>query len=255
MLGQPVVDRFGAHFPILTKLLDTSEWLSVQLHPNDEQAQQLEGPGQFGKTEAWHLLETAPDAEIILGLRPDVSANDFASAVRSGSTLDVIARQPANAGDTWFIPAGTVHALGPGIFLYEVQQASDITYRVFDWDRPASDGRELHLNQAIECINPDSGEFRCTATAVEGSPQRLVTCPYFTLDRLVIGPAREATLDTKLASFHALTAVEGQGNVRAGDATLALTQHETMLIPASIGPYVIHSDAGVTMMIASVAPS
>lgn len=252
LLGQPVVDRFGTRFPVLSKLLDTSEWLSVQLHPNDEQARELEGPGQVGKTEAWHLLDVAADAEIILGLERGVDRSAFADAVRAGRTLDVIARQQAVAGDTWFIPAGTVHALGPGLFLYEIQQASDITYRVYDWDRPLSAGRELHLEQAIRCVEPATGQRQTVTDAAPGEPARLVSCPYFTLDKLGVAKNGNATLDTGGATFHALTAIEGDGRVVAGDGTVEILKYETVIVPASAGSYRVESDGALTVMIASV---
>lgn len=251
LLGRAVVDRFGSRFPILTKLLDTSDWLSVQVHPTDELAQRLEGPGHVGKTEAWHLLETAQDAEIILGLQPGVDRARFASAIQSGETLDVVARQQALAGDTWFIPAGTVHALGPGIFLYEIQQASDITYRVYDWDRPASAKRELHLDQAVQSVDPEPGECRITSEPILGRPAQLVSCPYFTLDRLELSPGMEATLNTADATFHALTAVKGSGWLRAGGETVDIDEFETVIMPASAGRYSAGAEAGVTLMIAS----
>jgi mannose-6-phosphate isomerase len=204
-----------------------------------------------GKTEAWHLLATAQGAEIMLGLRPGTDRERFAAAVRAGTTLEVIARQPASPGDTWFIPAGTVHALGPGIFLYEVQQASDITYRVYDWDRPASAARELHLEQAIACVDPAPPVRRVGADAVNTQPARLVTCPYFALDRLALAPGEQATLDTGGATFHALTAVAGAARIEVSGASLEIAACATALVPACVGRYEVGAEGGATLMIAS----
>ena len=251
ILGEPVVDRFGTRFPILTKLLDTREWLSVQLHPNDEQARRLEGPDQVGKTEAWHLLETEPGAEIILGLEPGVDSGRFAEAIRSGRTLDVIARQRAVAGDTWFIPAGTVHALGPGLFLYEVQQASDITYRVYDWDRPASAGRELHLAQSIECVTASVGERRPASEPQPGVMERLVASEYFSLDRLFLVGESGTALDTGGVTFHALTSTGGTLDIQSSAHEVQIPAFGTALVPASTGAYTVRSSGAVSVMVAS----
>lgn len=253
ILGSPVIARHGRRFPILTKLLDTREWLSVQIHPNDEQARRLEGPDQVGKTEAWHLLETTPDAEIILGLRPGIDAGQFAEAVRGGKTLDVIARQQAVAGDTWFIPAGTVHALGPGIFLYEVQQASDITYRLYDWDRPASAGRELHLDQAIECVMPSAGDRIESSSILAGVSERLVSSRYFTLDRLYLNPGTSATLDTTYATFQALTSTGAPVQIQSAAGDIQIPAFGTALVPASVGSYSVASREAVSVMVSAAA--
>ena len=255
ILGERAVERFGSRFPILTKLLDTSKWLSVQLHPDDEQAARLEGPGHVGKTEAWHLLETAPGGEIILGLKPATELAEFERAAQSGKTLEVVARQPARAGDTWFIPAGTIHALGPGLFLYEVQQSSDITYRVYDWGRPASDERELHLDQAIACIDPDAGARRISMEMAPDRPIRLVSCEYFTLDRLEISATSSIPLDTRSESFNVLTMTRGHGKVHSSAGSVELAEFETAIVPASVGAYQIVSAEGADVMIASTQSS
>ncbi len=251
LLGAGSVARSGRRFPILTKLLDTREWLSVQLHPDDEQAASLEGSGQVGKTEAWHLIEAVPGAEIILGLKDAIDIEQFTSAIRTGSTLDVIARQPAQAGDTWFIPAGTVHALGPGIFLYEVQQSSDITYRVYDWNRPASAGRELHIEQAIECVRPSAGQRVPLPAPQAGTPAPLISCPYFTLERLWLPDGCTTRLDTNQLSFQAITCVYGSASISADGGMLAISRFETAIVPAATGQFTVESASDTTLMIAS----
>ncbi|RPJ43039.1 MAG: class I mannose-6-phosphate isomerase, partial [Chloroflexi bacterium] len=145
LLGQRVFQRTGSRFPLLVKLLDCAQWLSLQVHPNDEQAVRLEGPGHFGKTEAWHILEADTGAEILCGFKTEAEQTNWQQAVRDGTILDYTQRVPIHTGETVFIHPGTMHALGPGLLVYEVQQTSDITYRVFDWNRPASAGRKLHI--------------------------------------------------------------------------------------------------------------
>jgi mannose-6-phosphate isomerase len=251
LLGSNPLARTGRRFPILTKLIDARNWLSVQLHPDDEQAEMLEGSGQFGKTEAWHLLETEPGAELIVGLRDGTGPERFEQAVRAGRTLDAIARRPARAGDTWFIPAGTVHALGPGIFLYEIQQSSDITYRVYDWDRPAGAGRELHIEQAISCVRAGAGANTPSLRLVSGRAVTLAHCPYFKLERLWL-PDGEITMRTDGTSFHALTVIDGGLSVATSEGDVHLDRFETAIIPAAAGSYRIAANPGGTVMLASV---
>ncbi len=154
LLGQNAMTRTGTRFPLLVKILDCNDWLSVQVHPNDEQARRMEGPDQFGKTEAWHILGAADDAQLIAGVKEGTTAEALAAAIRNGTIVDHVQYHTAHTGDTIFMPAGTLHALGPGLLVYEVQQTSDITYRIFDWNRPASAGRALHLEQSVAVTNP-----------------------------------------------------------------------------------------------------
>jgi mannose-6-phosphate isomerase len=142
-------------FPLLVKLLDCADWLSVQVHPNDEQAADLVGTGQYGKTEAWHFLEVEPGTSILAGVKPGTTPAALAAAIRTGRILEVAQRLEVRPGETYLIPAGTLHALGPGLLLYEVQQASDTTYRVYDWDRrPGRAG--LHIEESVAVTSPQS---------------------------------------------------------------------------------------------------
>ena len=136
ILGQSVFDREGAIFPLLIKLLDPADWLSIQVHPDDALAAELEGPGFRGKTEAWYVLEADPGAELIAGVRPGIASEDVLSVIRNGSLEVLLERHPVREGDALLVEAGLIHALGPGVFIYEVQQSSDLTYRVSDWGRP-----------------------------------------------------------------------------------------------------------------------
>lgn len=252
LLGDYALAHTASRFPLLIKLLDARDWLSVQVHPDDEAARRLEGPEHFGKTEAWHFLDVDPGAEIILGLIPGTTRERFAEAIRSGRTLDVIQRRRVQAGDTSLIPAGTVHALGPGLFLYEVQQTSDITYRVYDWDRPASAGRSLHIEQACAVVRPEvKPDVRSLPTHREGWT-RLAKCRFFELDRLEITHT-PATADTAGVSFHALTVIAGSVNVRTADGAKRLATLESALIPAAAGSYQIEAEDRASVLIARLA--
>jgi mannose-6-phosphate isomerase len=239
MLGRRVVQQTGRRFPLLIKLLDTADWLSLQVHPNDEQAAALEGPGQVGKTEAWHFLEAAPDARVICGLRPGVGRAALAAAIQDGTILDLVAYVPVRAGDTLFMPAGTIHALGPGLLLYEVQQASDITYRVFDWNRPQTAGRTLHIEQSLAVADPQASSRVTPAPAAgDDASATLATCEYFTLER-ISALSRAVQLDTLGESFHALTVVEGEARVEGDGWSVILARLETAVIPAACRAYAI----------------
>jgi mannose-6-phosphate isomerase len=244
LLGQRAVQRTGLRFPLLVKLLDCGDWLSLQVHPDDEQAVRLEGPGHFGKTEAWHFIEVEPSAEILVGLRPGTTAERLEQSVHQGTLPDLMQRFVAHAGDTIFISPGTIHALGPGLLLYEVQQTSDVTYRVFDWNRPATLDRKLHLEQSLAVADLENvSHIVPQLPFVNGHQQQsLVSCRYFTLEMLV-GRSDSITLDTSGESFHALTLVEGEAELEGADWRLRLHPFDTVLIPASCGSYRIESDS------------
>ena len=253
LLGRAPVARTGARFPLLIKLLDCVQWLSIQVHPNDEQAVLLEGPGQFGKTEAWHFLKTEPDAEILAGLRPGAPPEELAQAIHGGAALlDTAQHLKVHGGDTVYIPAGMLHALGPGTLLYEVQQTSNITYRVYDWDRPASAGRPLHIAQSLAVTNPAlSGQVIPPPALDEGGRSRLIHCPYFTLERL--DAARQPIgLDPAGESFHILTVTQGQARVEGAGWTIDLDPLQTALVPAGAGAYRLTAENPARVLLAYV---
>ncbi|SEJ55019.1 mannose-6-phosphate isomerase, type 1 [Deinococcus reticulitermitis] len=231
LLGTRAADE--ATFPLLIKLLDCHDWLSVQVHPDDAQARELVGPGERGKTEAWHILEAQPGSELIAGVKEGTGAGELHAAIRAGRVLDVSRRHQVEVGDTVYIPAGTLHALGPGLLLYEVQQASDTTYRVYDWDRPASAGRALHLEESVRVIDPAlSGDLRRGAET--GRRGELVRSPYFTL----WGAEGGEPLDTAGQSCHVVTAL-GHLVLTCGPERLELTPHATALVPAGTGRHAL----------------
>lgn len=239
LLGRLPTERTGDRFPLLIKLLDCADWLSVQVHPNDEQAVQLEGEGHFGKTEAWHILDAEPDAELIAGLQPGTSAEQLRDAIRSGTVAGVAHKVSVQRGDTFFIRPGTLHALGPGLLLYEVQQTSDITYRVYDWDRPMKAGRALHIDKSLAVADPDAVATKSSLPEGLDNDQRVVVaCPYFTLEALT-GKNASFAQDTKGDSFHALTVIAGQILLHTDAQNLALNTFETVIVPAEMGAYVI----------------
>ncbi len=237
LLGERVYQRTQSRFPILIKLLDCAQWLSLQVHPNDEQAVKLEGPGHFGKTEAWHILDSQPDSQLIAGLKPNTSADELAEAIRSGTVTEISQYVSVSKGDTVFMPAGTLHSLGPGLLIYEVQQSSDITYRVYDWGRPQTERRSLHIEKSIQVTRPD---FTVSVIPMpilgDGTVNLLVQCEYFTLE-LLAASSHPIEFDTKNETFHAITVIEGKARLQSEGESIVLEKFKTALVPASLGRY------------------
>jgi mannose-6-phosphate isomerase len=172
---------FAASVPLLVKFLFTSENLSIQVHPEDEYAWQHHQ--SFGKTEMWYILRAEPDAQIALGLKEPLTEEEFREACKSGEIVDLVKWVPARTGDTFFTPAGTIHAIGGGLTLCEIQQLSDITYRLFDFGRS---GRELHLDHGANVSRLDSHDGSVVRRKLSDSRELLVECKYFRTERLTV---------------------------------------------------------------------
>ncbi len=251
LLGRTVVEKTGKRFPLLIKILDCANWLSLQVHPNNAQAEFWEGPGNFGKMETWYIVEADSDAQLISGFRQGTTRDVVTKAVGTSGLLEIIERKHVKTGDAILILPGTIHAAGPGLLMYEVQQTSDITYRVYDWDRPMKSDRKLHLEQAADVLDPKaSGELVSLEMArPEGDP--LIACEFFAL-RVIADNELPVQCDTRTNSFHCLTMVDGEGIVEGGDWQRRLGRFETLLIPASCGCYHIHS--GMHTCLAAYVP-
>ncbi|HJQ30771.1 MAG TPA: type I phosphomannose isomerase catalytic subunit [Pyrinomonadaceae bacterium] len=251
LLGREVASRFGSRFPLLVKLLDCADWLSVQVHPDDAQAERMVGPGEFGKSEAWHFLKVEEGAQIIAGVRPGTTQGALESAIRDGRVEDVARRLTVRAGETLYIPAGTLHALGPGMLLYEVQQSSDTTYRVYDWGRPAGAGRELHVEQAAAVTDAEKNPALTPAPSAKGAASPLVRCPFFDLD-LLRTDGRPFNGDTGGQTFHVVTSIAGSAEVRSGGESLTLGTYDTALVAGAAGAYeIVPVDGDAAALIAS----
>ncbi len=223
----------GSRFPLLIKILDCADWLSIQVHPNDIQAVQLEGVGQLGKTEAWHLLEVDAGAELICGVKAGVTKAELEAAIRGGTVKDIAQHQIVLNSETILMPAGTMHALGPGMLLYEVQQTSDITYRVYDWGRPASAGRALHLEQSVAVTTTKAASI---IPALESGI--LTQCPYFRLEKL----HGQTTGTPNGTSFHAITITQGTAVLESQKQTWQLKPFDSIIVPASSAQYSLMGD-------------
>lgn len=237
ILGAPVFEREGPVFPLLIKLLDPAQWLSIQVHPDDALAREIEGPGFRGKTEAWYVLDAAPGAELIAGVQLGVNAGDVSRAIVTGTLEPLLERHPVRAGDALLVEAGLIHALGPGIFIYEVQQNSDLTYRVSDWGRPASAGRAIHREQSVIAAKPElRPAFAPMVKRLPNGSFRVLGCDYFQLD-LVDSDGVSIERDTGGNSFEAVTLIEGTADLVANGRRLTLDRFDSAVVPAAIGTY------------------
>jgi mannose-6-phosphate isomerase len=230
----------GAGLPLLIKFIDARQDLSVQVHPREDDA--VLRPGEAGKTECWYVLDAQPGAQLLLGFRQATDKAEFARAIRENRLTELTQSFPVKAGDFFFIPAGTLHAIGGGVLLAEVQQSSDTTYRVYDYARlPA---RELHIEQALAVT--DTVPYTQTpapAKQKEGR-KRLVRCPFFAVE--VWSPAGgKLEGDVPPDSFVSLVALEGAGRLAACGETLPFQKGESILLPAGSGRFALAGDLDV----------
>lgn len=237
LLGQGVFDAEGAVFPLLIKLLDPAGWLSIQVHPDDELARELEGAGFRGKTEAWYVLEAEPGAEIIAGVRAGTSSEDAIGGIGDGSLELLLERHEVREGDALLVEAGLIHALGPGVFIYEVQQNSDLTYRVSDWGRPASAGRQLHLEQSQRASRPWlRPQFAPMVKRLPNGSFRVLGCDYFDLV-LVDSEGIAIERNTAGRSFETVTIIRGSAELVCQETRLTLGHYQSAVVPAATGAY------------------
>jgi mannose-6-phosphate isomerase len=246
-------ELFGRHapqgsFPLLFKFLDATRVLSVQVHPNDAQAARLDPP-DLGKTEAWFVIHADPGSLIYAGLGAGVDRQAFQAAIDAGQTESCLHRFPVQAGDCVFIPAGTVHALGAGLVIAEIQQASDTTFRLFDWNRVGSDGRPrpLHIQAGLDVIDFERGPVQRQVPQPTASPsvQRLVACSKFVLDRRQLRQAETIGGDGR---FHVLAVLEGCVVLADAPSEEPLERGQTLLLPAAIGATLVTPRAPATLL-------
>lgn len=217
--------------PLLVKLLDATEWLSVQVHPDNAQAKDLEGEPR-GKTEAWVILAADPAAQLIIGVTPGTPQAQLAEAIQDGSVEELLEYTIVEKNDVLYMPANTVHAIGPGLLIYEVQQSSNTTYRLYDWGRTGLDGkpRDLHIEKGVQVANLDT-----LPDVTHPEDELLVDGAYFQTKRIVLeGDAQPMDTD---GAFHSLTCIDGVMTIQHTNGTIDLTMGQTALIPAKLGAY------------------
>ncbi len=244
-------------FPILTKIIDARDWLSVQVHPDDAYAQRVESQPN-GKTECWYIFAAQPGAELVLGWARDATREEYERRVADGTLADILRRVPVSAGETYYLPAGTLHAIGGGITLFETQQASDLTYRIFDWNRTGADGkpRELHVSKAADVLDYRRGTRGAVATLnyhYEGLDRTaLVADRRFIVERVTATgePASIATGSRPLI----VMALERAMNLRANDIDVSLERYQTALVPAALPWCTVRARDGTSAPFMLVTP-
>lgn len=237
LVGKHVFARYGDTFPLLIKFIDAHDDLSIQVHPTDELAQKYGEP--FGKTEMWYALPSEPGARLYCGLKQQLTPAEYKQMVADKTIISALAEYEVRDGDGFFIPAGRIHAIGSGCQLCEIQQTSDTTYRIYDYDRRDKDGnpRELHTERAAECIDYTvHDDYRAHYTPCPNEPVNIVTCPYFTTNVLQV--TEPIVRDySRLDSFICLICLDGECTIEETDngATTTITQGELVLLTATTG--------------------
>lgn len=234
LIGEKVYDKYGLTFPLLIKSLDCHDVLSVQVHPDDDLA--AERHDSYGKTEMWYVVSAEPGAALYVGFKNnDISREEYIAAIAEDRLPALLNRIEVKAGDTFFIPAGTVHALGKGIQVLEIQQTSDVTYRLYDWNRLDENGksRELHTALAIDAIDfaRDSQECIVNYELQRNKTVKLVNCEYFTTNIIELDGKMEREL-VELDSFVLYICAEGEAEVSVNGNTEHLDAYELVMIPA-----------------------
>ncbi|WP_417445174.1 type I phosphomannose isomerase catalytic subunit [Joostella sp.] len=238
-LGKDVYNRFGNKFPILIKFIDAKLDLSVQLHPNDALAK--ERHNSFGKTEMWYVMQADPGSKLIVGFNETLTKETYLEHLKNGKLLEILNQEEVTTGDTYFINTGKVHAIGAGILLAEIQQTSDVTYRIYDYERKDKDGntRELHTEQAVDAIDyQKKDDFKTSYETTYNSSNNMVNCDYFVTNYLdVVGTFVKQLVNRD--SFTIYICVDGQAQVTVGENSEKLVKGDTILIPAAINEVII----------------
>lgn len=243
ILGTPVYERFGKQFPLLFKYLDAREDLSIQVHPNDELAQARHN--SFGKTEMWYVMQADPNARIIVGFEHKSSPEQYVQALQDQTILGLLHSVAAQKGDVFFLETGTVHAIGAGLLIAEIQQTSDITYRIYDFNRKDAQGntRELHVDLALDAINYNETHTQKDYTKHENQSNGMVDCPYFTTNFIPLHG--DAVVHKDGASFTVYMCTEGNFELHANGQVYAFETGDTVLVPAAMHDYELHGKAAL----------
>ncbi len=244
LVGESVFKKFRKEFPLLVKFIDANQDLSVQVHPDDKLA--MRRHQSFGKTEMWYIMQADANATLISGFRKETSREEYLAYFGKGKLMELLNREEAYSGDVFFLPAGRVHTIGKGLLLAEIQQTSDITYRIYDFDRIDSNGqkRELHVNQALNAIDfTYYGEYKTRYKHEINTPVEVISTPFFTTNKL------KATMTMKLDrsewdSFKIYIAVGGEGKI----ADQNIRMGEVILVPASLKEYQVETDSCLELL-------
>jgi len=272
LLGKKIYKRFGMEFPLLVKFIDAQDNLSIQVHPNDQLAR--ERHNSFGKTEMWYVIDSKPGSKLISGFSKQIDADEYSRRIANNTIEEVLQTHEAKPSDVFFLPAGRVHAIGAGIFIAEIQQSSNITYRLYDYNRKDAqgNGRELHTELAKEAIDYKLYDnLKTSYQALENDLTPLVSCAYFNTNRIHLkadesgfetvrmkdGPTQVPMIETLemdrsyegFDSFVIYVCMKGEGQVQYGDDQfLDIKQGETVLLPATLDATVISTSSELLLL-------
>jgi mannose-6-phosphate isomerase len=235
LVGKKVYQRFGNEFPLLVKFIDANDDLSIQVHPDDELAKKRHN--SFGKTEMWYIIQADPGSTLISGFNRKLDEKIYLEKFNSGHLTDILNKEIAEAGDVFFLPAGRVHTIGKGLLLAEIQQTSDITYRIYDFDRKDANGntRELHVEEALAALDYNVyPHYKTQYQPEENKPVTVVQCPYFTTNLLEYTQSTVRNYKS-VDSFVIHVCVEGSYTVVQGNDRIEVNMGQCILIPATAG--------------------
>ncbi len=248
LLGHSVYQKYGTQFPLLIKFIDANQDLSIQVHPNDELARNRHN--SFGKTEMWYAVQADEGASLISGFNKEVDKREYLEKFESGKLMDILNKELVQTGDVFFLPAGRVHTIGEGLLIAEIQQTSDITYRIYDFDRVDSEGnkRELHVDQAVDAIDysfyPD---YKTRYEKVPNGRAQLIKCPYFATNKLTLN--KDFFCDQRaLDSFVIYMCLDGAGDFKYEDQKVPFTKGDVFLFPNALSEYEISPSDHATLL-------
>jgi mannose-6-phosphate isomerase len=234
LVGEGVYEKFGDEFPLLVKFIDATEDLSIQVHPNNELA--MDRHNAYGKTEMWYVIEADENSKLVSGFKKKISPEDFVASIELGNVEEYLNYEPVNKGDVFFIPAGRVHAIGSGILLAEIQQTSDVTYRIYDYNRKDKNGetRDLHIDFALDTIDFNVEKtYRTNYKAIPNMESRLIHCEHFNTN--ILDFDLEISKDYNfIDSFVIYICLEGNFEIKYYNQSIEIIKGETILIPAEL---------------------
>ncbi|REE01596.1 type I phosphomannose isomerase catalytic subunit [Marinoscillum furvescens] len=248
LLGERIHSTYGEEFPLLIKFIDAADDLSIQVHPDDELAQKRHN--SFGKTEMWYIMQADEGATLISGFNQDLDKESYKKYFDEGKLNDILNREEANAGDVFFLPAGRVHTIGKGLLLAEIQQTSDVTYRIYDFDRTDAEGnkRELHLEESLDAIDYKKyDQYKTPYLDKQDERVGIVSCQYFSTNKLHL-TENFAVDHSGLDCFKIYICLDGKATVAFDGGKESLAMGDVVLVPASIEKYQIETSGGVTLL-------
>lgn len=248
LLGKRITAQYGKEFPLLIKFIDANQDLSIQVHPDDKLAQKRHN--SFGKTEMWYIMQADQGSSLISGFNQDLDKTSYKKAFDEGRLTEILNREEVRAGDVFFLPAGRVHTIGKGLLLAEIQQTSDITYRIYDFDRIDDQGnkRELHVEEALDAIDYKKyDQYKTLYTDQQNERVDLVKCQYFTSNKLDLTETYSVN-HGGLDCFKIYICLEGNASLTYAGGSETLQMGEVILVPASMEQYQIETSSGVKLL-------